>query len=164
MTAAGVSAWAVDPLDGPQVELLNVPSFHAVTTPTEAEAMADRWAAMGPWIDTYVDGIAESLARGVVSPVSPVRRVVDQLDDLLGRPDDDWPLLEPLAVDHPDWPTADRDRFDARLRAAIRDGIRPAFTRYRAFLVDTLLPQARRDDDPGLSAVPGGAEAYAALV
>jgi uncharacterized protein (DUF885 family) len=46
----------------------------------------------------------------------------------------------------------------------VTDGIRPAFTRYRAFLADELGPVARDDARPGLSHLPGGSEAYARLV
>ncbi len=161
---SGVDAWAVDPLDGPQVAFLSLPDYHLVATPSDGEAMVARWAGMGDWIDAHAANIRDHRARGVVSPASPVRRVIDQLDDLLGRPDDDWPLLGPLAVDRPDWSEAELSRFGDGLRAAVRDRVRPAFTRYRAFLANELLPGARSDDQPGLAAVPGGVEAYADLV
>jgi uncharacterized protein (DUF885 family) len=126
--------------------------------------MVARWSAMGPWIDAHHANVRNALARGLVSPASPVRRVIDELDDLLGRPDADWPLLDPLAVEHPTWSPADLGRFADGLTRAVVDGVRPAFARYRAFLADELLPRARSDDEPGLSAVPGGADAYASLV
>jgi uncharacterized protein (DUF885 family) len=161
---AGLDAWAVDPLDGPQTQFLNVPTYQPVETLAQAEAMVERWSAMGPWIDAHLANIRDAMARGLVSPASPVRRVIDELDDLLGRPDADWPLLDPLADEHPAWSPADRTRFADGLTRAVVGGIRPAFARYRGFLADELLPRARSDDEPGLSAVPGGAEAYANLV
>src|SRR5262249_57370629 len=58
----------------------------------------------------------------------------------------------------------DRDRLAAAIGEAVATGVRPAFERYRAFLADELGPVARGDDRPGLSHLPGGAEAYARLV
>jgi len=159
-----VAVWAIDPLEGPQSALLNVPSYHPVDTVQQADAMVARWSGMGPWIDAVRANVAEALADGLVSPASPVHRVVDQLDDLLGRPDDDWPLLDPLRVDRPAWSTAERQRFADGLTKAVATGIRPAFVRYRDFLADVVLPHARSNDSPGLGAVPGGQTAYAALV
>src|SRR5262249_49337383 len=142
----------------------NVPTYTSIETVEQADAMVARWSAMGPWIDAHHANVRDALARDVVAPDSPVRRVIDELDDLLGRPDADWPLLEPLAVAHADWSAADRAGFADGLTRAAADGIRPAFARYRAFLADELLPRARSDDQPGLGAVPGGAAAYASLV
>ena len=48
---AGMDAWSVDPLDGPQVAYLNVPSFQPVRTVAEGEALVARWREIGPWID-----------------------------------------------------------------------------------------------------------------
>jgi uncharacterized protein (DUF885 family) len=159
-----VAVWAIDPLEGPQSALLNIPSYHPVETVQQAEAMVARWSAMGPWIDAVRANVGEALADGLVSPASPVRRVVDQLDDLLGRPDEDWPLLDPVRVDRPAWSAAERQRFTDRLTDAVATGIRPAFVRYREQLVDVVLPRARSNDSPGLGTVPGGQAAYASLV
>ena len=158
-----VAVWAIDPLEGPQSALLNVPSYHPVETVQQGEAMIDRWSAMGPWIDAVRANVGEALADGLVSPASPVRRVVDQLDDLLGRPDEDWPLLDPIRVERPTWSAAERQRFADGLSNAVATGIRPAFVRYRELLVDVVLPHARSNDSPGLGAVPGGQAAYASL-
>jgi uncharacterized protein (DUF885 family) len=161
---AGLDAWAVDPLDGPQVTYLNVPSFQPVRTAAEGEALVARWREIGPWIDRLTATTRDSLGRGVAAPQALVRSVLAELDDLLARPVEEWPLVDPARADHPDW-TAEQQAVHAdAVRAAVVDGIRPAFVRYRAFLADELGPVARGDDRPGLSHLPGGAEAYARLV
>jgi uncharacterized protein (DUF885 family) len=161
---AGLDAWSVDPLDGPQVSYLNVPSFQPVRTAEEGEALVARWREMGPWIDRLTATTRDSLDRGVAAPQALVRNVVAELDDLLARPIDEWPLVDPARTDHPDWRTGQQTAHAEAVRAAVIDGIRPAFVRYRAFLADELGPVARGDDRPGLSHLPGGAEAYARLV
>jgi len=159
-----VSTWSIDPLDGPQVAFLDVPSFQPVATVEQGRMLIARWQAMGPWIEAHAATVREGLADGHVSPISPIRRVVGQLDALLAQDDASWALLEPLADPHADWPDRERAAFDRDLRAAVRDVIRPAFAAYRELLTGAVLPRARADDRPGLEAVPGGRGAYAALV
>ncbi|MEO5940321.1 MAG: DUF885 family protein, partial [Candidatus Limnocylindrales bacterium] len=47
LAVAGLDAWGVDPLDGPQVTYLNVPSFQPVRTVAEGEALVARWREIG---------------------------------------------------------------------------------------------------------------------
>jgi uncharacterized protein (DUF885 family) len=164
LIGAGMDAWSVDPLDGPQVAYLNVPSFQPVRTVAEGEALVARWREIGPWIDRLTGTTRESLSRGVAAPHALVRNVIAELDDLLARPVEEWPLVDPARTDHPEWTAGQRAAHAEAVRAAVRDGIQPAFARYRTFLADELGPAARHDDRPGLSHLPGGAEAYARLV
>jgi uncharacterized protein (DUF885 family) len=164
LVASGIDAWAVDPLDGPQVTYLNVPSFQPIRTPAEGDALVARWRAIGPWIDRLTGTTRDALAGGVSAPAANVRNVIAELDDLLARPTEGWPLTDPAREAPEDWPADRREAYAAEIRSAVVDGIRPAFERYRSFLSDELNPVARDDDHAGLSHVPGGAEAYARLV
>ncbi|MEA2518288.1 MAG: hypothetical protein QOF49_368 [Chloroflexota bacterium] len=164
VAASGIAAWAVDPLDGPQVQLLNIPSFQPVRSIADGEALVARWREMGPWMDRLTATTREALGRGVAAPRALVRSVVAELDDLLGRPTEAWPLLDPAREAPPDWPAETRARYAADVSAAVVHGLRPALERYRTFLIDELAPRARGDENPGLAAVPGGDAAYASLV
>jgi uncharacterized protein (DUF885 family) len=164
LVAAGMEAWAVDPLDGPQVGFLNIPSFQPVRSTDEATALLARWRAMGPSIDNLVATTRASLDRGLVAPHALVRSVVAELDDLLARPDADWPLLDPARDERPDWATGTAARFADDLGAAVSDVIRPAFERYRTVLVEEIGPRAGDDARPGLGSLPGGDEIYRRLV
>ncbi|HEY6608776.1 MAG TPA: DUF885 domain-containing protein, partial [Candidatus Limnocylindria bacterium] len=82
-------------------------------------------------------------------------KVVEQIDDLLGRPDDEWPLAE-AARKHP----AIRDE----LLEIVGGAIRPAYERYRAVIADEISPHARPDERPGLLHIPGGPETYRRLM
>ena len=163
MRASRVAAWTMDPLDGPQVDFLNLESFQPADTPAAREALLARWAAMGPWLDRQVLVGRDALAQGKVSPRSPTIRVLDQLDSLLARPDEDWPLSAPGRAEHPGMAATQRAAFAEDVLATVRDVVRPAFARFRAFVADEVLPAARPDERPGLSHVPGGSEAYARL-
>ncbi len=160
---AGDARWAIDPLDGPQVALLNIPAIQGAETPTEGAVLLRRWRAMGPWIDQHRDNVRAAAGEGLISPEAPIRRVVDEIDDLLARPDADWPLLAPATEVHADWSAAEHERFSTALAGAVGGSIRPAFIRYRASLVDEILPRARPDERPGLGHVPGGDAAYRRL-
>ena len=164
LVESGMEAWGVDPLDGPQIGFLNIPSFQPVHTTDEAAALLGRWRAMGGSIDNLVITTRAALERGLVAPQALVRSVVAELDDLLARPDADWPLLEPAHGERPDWSADSTTRFADDLAATVGDEIRPAFERYRAFLVDEVGPRAAADERPGLGSLPGGADIYRRLV
>jgi len=161
---ANLSAWSIDPLGGPHVAILSMEAIQPVATTAEAKAMVGRWRAMGPWLDGHADRLRAEVALGRVGVRSPIEKVIDQLASSLAHPDDELPLLAPLAVAHDDWSDDDRATFDTHLRAAVRDGIRPAMQRYLDTLRDDILPVARPDDRPGIMHVPGGHEAYARLI
>jgi uncharacterized protein (DUF885 family) len=164
LVESGIARWSVDPLDGPQVTFLNIPSFQPATTAEEGEALVRRWREMGPWIDRHVADLRSAAADGIVAPRALVDRVVDELDHLLATPDAEWTLAAPASADRLGWSAAERDRFASGVTDAIRDGIRPAFERQRACLVDDLRPIARSDEQAGLSHVGGGAAAYRHLI
>ena len=164
LAESGIASWTVDPLDGPQVQFLNVEAYQPLDTPDDGRAAIERWREMGPWVDRHVAGIRAGLSDGRVTPRALVDRVIEELDDLLARPIESWPLAAPAAVDRPAWPADDRRAFADDLIAAVRDSIQPAFARQREFLADELRGLARSNDDPGLCHVPGGDAAYARLV
>jgi uncharacterized protein (DUF885 family) len=151
---ADLEAFNVDPMDGPQVALLNIPSFQPARTGDEARALLARWRAM----PTYLDRAAANLRRGAredrLGVAMLCTKVLEQLDETLALPDEDWPLARPAE---------DRPEVRDELLAIIGREIRPAYERYRGILADEIAPLARSDDRPGLLHVPGGREAYALL-
>ena len=156
-------AFTVDAMNGPQVEFMNVPALQPLRDPADGEAMLTRWQAMGPWIDAYVARLRGGLADGLAPIAVSVERVISEVDALLARPVADWPLLDPLRAEHAAWTDGAWSRFGEALRAAVVDGLRPAFRRYRAFLADEALPRARDDAHAGLGNLPGGVERYVTL-
>jgi uncharacterized protein (DUF885 family) len=164
LTTAGLERWSIDPLEGPQVGFLNIPSYQAVDSPADGDRMLGRWRAMGPFVDQHAANVLAALSEGVVSPEGPIRKVIDELHDLLGQPVEAWPLMAPAAADRPGWSETERQRFAAALESVVSEEIRPAFLRYRDVLVERVLPRARSNDRPGLGILPGGDEAYRRLV
>ena len=147
-------AFSVDPMDGPQIHLLNIPAYHKARTDAEAGALLERWRAMPGFLDQAGENLRRGLADRRVGVAALVAKTIEQIDDLLARPDADWPLAEPAET---------RPELRPELLAVIGDGIRPAYERFRRLLADEIAPQARGDDRPGLMHLPGGSEAYRRL-
>jgi uncharacterized protein (DUF885 family) len=155
--------WVVDAREGPQVEYLRLPDLQPVHTVAEGRALAARWQKIGAAIDQESANLRRGLALGKVSTRAEIARVLGQLDELLAKPDGDWPLRAPAAAPHADWPPGARDAFVANVDEAIAHGIRPAFARYRDLLRGELAPRARDDAHAGISNIPGGAACYVKL-
>jgi uncharacterized protein (DUF885 family) len=156
--------WAVDAREGPQVVYLRLPELQPVRSVAEGRALAARWGKMGAAIDQETANLRRGLSAGKVSTRAEVTRVLGQLDDLLAKPDAEWPLRAPAAAPHADWPAPERAALAAAVDAAIAGQIRPAFARYRDLLRGEILPRARDDAHAGISNVPGGAACYALLI
>ncbi len=151
---ADLGAFNVDPMDGPQVAVLNIPSFQPIGTPAEVDAMLARWRAMPAYLDQAAEDLRRGLAEGRIGVSMLCRKVVEQMDEVLARPDAEWPLATPAE-------TVPEVR-DELLRI-IGEEIRPAYARYRSTVADDILPKARPDDLAGLAHVSGGDEAYRLL-
>jgi len=163
--ATGIETWLVDPLDGPQVALLNLPSWHSVRDRAEADGYVARLVAMGPYLDRHVENLARGHAAGLSSAGEPVRKVLVQLDALLAASDATWALVAEAASGLPaEFDDAARARFRAACENAIATSVRPAFARMAKFVHEVALPAARPEDRAGIGALPGGAATYATLL
>ena len=160
---ADAHAYTVNAMSGPQTAFLDVPALQPLRGPVDGEAMLTRWWAMGPWVDEHVVQLRRGLADGRAPVAGSVQRVIEQLDELLARPLDAWPLLAPLQATHDGWPDSTWRAFEVGLAGAVRDGLRPAFIRYRVFLADEALPRARDEAHVGICHLPGGVATYARL-
>lgn len=156
--------WTVDPLEGPQVEFLNVESYQLVRTAEEGRAMVKRWRAMGPYIDDQIANLGRGIAANKVAVRACVEKVIDEIEDLKGKPDTEWALLRPLAASHENWVDVERRDFRDELTSAVQESIRPAFLRYLAFLESDILPRARPQERPGIIHLPNGSECYRRLI
>ena len=161
--SADARAYTVNAMSGPQTAFLDIPSLQPLRDAEDGEAMLARWWAMGPWVDQQITQLRRGLGDGRAPVGGSVQRVIEQLDVLLARPLDSWPLLAPLEAPHEGWSDTTRRAFEVGLAGAVRDGLRPAFVRYRAFLADEALPRARDEEHVGICHLPGGAETYARL-
>ena len=164
LAGSGLQAWTVDPMEGPQTHFLNLVEYQSVTTPADGEAMVERWRAMGPYLDLVIANLRRSASEGRLAVRTPVAKTIDILERIEATPVEDWKLAEPGDAPHADWSDADVARFREGLFDAVSEVVAPAFQRYRQVLQAEILPASRSTDRPGLVNLPGGAEAYRALV
>ncbi len=151
---ADLASFNVDPMDGPQTELLNIPSYQPIASEADASALLARWRAMPRYLDQAGANLVRGRSEGRIGVASLCAKVLEQLDDLMARPIDQWPLASPAEA----WPAIRDDLLEV-----IGDEIRPAFERYRSVIAEAIAPHARSDDHAGLSHVRGGADAYTKL-
>ena len=152
--------WSVDPMLGPQVILLTIGAYQPLDEPGQGATALTRWRRMAPYVDQHAANVRSALADGRAPAAVLVRKVIAQLDDLLGRPVAESALLVPAGQPRPAWTDAERDRFDAELAGVVRDEVLPAFARLRTLLAEEILPAARPDDRAGVGHLPGGAALY----
>jgi uncharacterized protein (DUF885 family) len=164
MIEADLEAWTVDPLSGPQVFFLSLPPLQPVSSVQQGAAMVGRWRAMAAWMDVHMANLRRSLGEGRVGVRETVEKTIESLDALAARPLETWAILDPIREPHDDWPAGDLEDFRADTLAAVREGVAPAFDRYRRLLAEEILPAARPGERAGLVHLPGGPTAYRRLV
>jgi uncharacterized protein (DUF885 family) len=159
-----LEAWTVDPRGGPHVRLMNIAEIQRPATAEQAEALVERWRAMGPYIDAHTENLRRSIANGKLPTAGATARVIEQLDELLQKPDAEWALSAPARAELAGVPEASREALRRGVEGAIADLIRPAFQRYRDAIAAEALPRARDDEHVGLGEVPGGEATYRAMI
>ncbi|MCV0403836.1 MAG: DUF885 domain-containing protein [Chloroflexi bacterium] len=151
---ADMGSFNVDPMDGPQVALLNIPSFQPHESDEDARRLLERWRAMPAALDQAAANLVEGRDAGRTGVRMLCTKAIEQLDELIARPIETWPLVEVAA---------ELAGIRDDVHAVVRDEILPAFARYRDVIANELAPHARPDDRPGVMHVPGGEATYQAL-
>jgi uncharacterized protein (DUF885 family) len=162
--SSGIDEWMVDPLQGPQIDLLNVESVQPVRSVDEGRALVKRWHAIGPFFDNKVESLRRSADEGKIAVRVLVEKVIDEVEGILAKPDEELAFARPISVARKDWSEADRNMFEDGVMTAVRDSVRPGYARYLACLRSEMLPKARPQDRPGMMCVPNGLESYSRLI
>ena len=156
--------WVVDAMNGPQTELVNLADYTVIESPQDGARYVTRCRAMGRYLDDHAANLAVGLARGRVATRDAVAHTMEQIDGLLAKPLDEWALLAPAKAERPGWSAAARATFRRDLEAALKDAVKPGFTRYRDFLRTQVLPVARPSEKSGIVALDGGLECYRKMI
>ena len=114
------------------------------------------------WVDRSIARFQEGKAAGIVETKMTINNVIGQLDAQLAQSVEDSPYYAPIKTLPANFSAADKARLTTAYRAAITDGIYPAYRRLRDYLKNDYLPAAR--DQVGLSAMKGGADLYKILI
>jgi uncharacterized protein (DUF885 family) len=92
-------------------------------------------------LDRTIVRMRQGLASGVTQPKLIMSNVVEQLDAVLGEGVEGSSFYRPLKAFPAEIPAADQARLRAAYAAAIREKVRPALRRVRAFIGDEYLPR-----------------------
>ncbi len=141
-----------------------LPEQHSVHTVADGKNLLARYRKVPAVIDQDIANLERGLAEGRVATKESIRRVIDQTKAQLAQGDDEWALLAPAKAKHPGWSAAEDADFAQKIRAVVRDQIRPAYARYLDLLENRLMPKARSDEHAGLSTLPDGEKCYAAMI
>ncbi|HKX93851.1 MAG TPA: DUF885 domain-containing protein, partial [Methylibium sp.] len=144
---------------GYQTRLVDLMRVVPVDTPAQAEQLLARFAAYPASVDQEIARLRRGLEAGWGSPRPVLERVLAQIDGQLANP---APLREPFGRLGRAIPAEQRAGFETGGKDAVERHVLPALARLRAFVRDEALPQAPAA--LGLHGLPGGREAYAALV
>ncbi len=158
--------WVVDHREGFQLDFLNIASVQPLEEPVDGDWMIRRWNAMADYIGDHISNLRTGIETGRVAARASVNRTILQLDALLGRPVNEWPVYAPAGarLDTDKWPGLSRRNFRSGVREVAVERIRPAYEELRDFLRNEVYPRARQGDAAGLSGLPNGRACYEALV
>lgn len=113
-------------------------------------------------VDRWIERFRQGMASGVVEPKLIVNNMIEQLDTQMAQGVEGSVFYGPVKSFPAEIPAADQQRLRAETAAIIRDGIFPAYKRFRDFLKNEYLPVAR--DSVGLVGLKGGDRLYAHLI
>ena len=128
--------------------------------PDHANAMPSKYRGMARMFDDAADRLREGLARGRTPMGSTAAKAVEQVDGYLAAPFDQDPLLALKAPEGWDGEAEWRER----MVDVARDHLRPALQRWRDCVTTEVLPQARSQEEPGLSYLADGEDLYARTI
>jgi len=145
--------WNVNHMQGWQSNYVYIAKVQPVGNPELREQSLARWTKFPGFIDQEVVNLRQGLEAGYSAPGTVVERVIAQLDGLLALDVEQSPFYSPAVRDS-------EAGFVSRTRNIVAEGIYPALRRYRAFLAEEYLPEAR--ETLSVTANPDGAECYEA--
>lgn len=156
MIEARFAEFAADPLYGPQTQLPLVIGMLGIPTAEVADAMVEKYHAIGTSFTDLAERQRDGLANGRASARFAVEGAVAQLQQSLARPAAKDPLLNTSALPS----GVDADAWRARMVEAIEISIRPGMAAYLKVLVEEVTVAARPDDRAGLCWLEGGDQDY----
>jgi uncharacterized protein (DUF885 family) len=148
--------WAgVDQIFGWHLAVSQAAGVDRVETPADRPRTLARWRDLPRFVSVEIENLRAGLAAGYAAPRPNVERVIQQLRGMTPDSVESSPFWE-LVTRTPD------EQFTREMGVVIRGDVYPALKNYLAFLETEYLPRARTD--PGLWAIPGGAECYRGVV
>jgi uncharacterized protein (DUF885 family) len=144
-------------VDMPQ--LVSVLSFQSVK---DYDDYIARLKQMPRYFDENMIQMRKGMAEGLMPARILLEKVVTQSNGLATQTPEQSPFAQPFAKFPSGISEADQKRLREAGLAAIRDSVLPAYVKFTKFVRDEYAPKGRTE--PGVWALPNGAERYAFLV
>ena len=150
--------FAVDPVLGAQVTLLQLVGQIVLTEVDQAAGLLEKWSKVGGLFDQLIARLQEGAAAGRTPPRISVEKVIAQVDRYLATEAGTDPFA--AVGPPPGLPQAEVEVWRRQLIGVVTDVIRPGYQRYAEVLRHEVLPVARPPERSGLFALPDGEEVY----
>jgi uncharacterized protein (DUF885 family) len=141
---------AINHIFGTQTMPVRVAQYQIADTPEGLERLLTRFGAYPAAIEQEIATLREGIADGRTGAAIPVRKEIEQIERMLALPVEAFPAVAMAHVSD--------EAARERVRGAVEAHIYPALRQLRDFLADEY--EARARSEPGISATPGGEEAY----
>jgi uncharacterized protein (DUF885 family) len=123
----------------------------------------DDWITRLRAIPKAFDQVTENMSIGIedhrVPPKYLLTKALDQVKELANQKPEDSPLALPIKSFPASIKPADQERIKTETLDAIAKQVQPAYLRFARFLEASYIPAGR--EQPGITAIPGGAKYYA---
>lgn len=154
--------FAVDPSRGAHVVLLQLIGQIAPPTAEVADAIVTKWSSTGEVFDQAIERLRQGLAHGRTPPQVSVEKSIPQIEGYLTSDVATDPFT--MLPAPPEFSDEEAAAWRTRLREQVVEVIRPAYARYRDFIRDAVLPEARPQDRSGIMWLEDGEQAYARAI
>lgn len=145
--------WPVNQLSGWQATAAQLAAIQPVGSDTARDEALARWRTLPRYLSNEIDNMRAGLGDGYSTPQRNVRLVIEQLDQVLAQPVEQWPLYSPASRDK-------SEPFQKSWSELLSTSVKPAIERYRNYLRDEYAGKAR--ESMAITANPQGAACYQA--
>jgi uncharacterized protein (DUF885 family) len=145
--------WPVNQMSGWPFLMTQLAAIQPVGSEQARREALARWGKLPRYLTNELDNLREGLRRGYSTPKANVQLFIEQLDDMLAKPVEEWPLYSPASRD-------DSTQFKQAWATLLREQVKPVAERYARFLKDEYLGKAR--EAIAIKANPDGEQCYQA--
>ena len=150
----------VSQMSGVHIDMPQLVALFPFDTVKDYEDYVARLKALPRLMDENIIQMRKGMAEGLMPPKFLLEKVVTQSQDIGGKKPEDSPYATPIQKFPTSISADDQKRLKAAVLDAVRDSVNPAYAKFTAFVRDEYAPKGRVE--PGLWALPNGAERYAA--
>jgi uncharacterized protein (DUF885 family) len=151
---------ASDQMQGAHAELLMLAGQLRAPEPEHARMALARIGELARLLEQAAERYVAGAGAGRTPALINVVRSKNQISSYLDSPVSEDPFVNLAGPESWD----DEERWRTQMSHAVRDVLRPAFSRYRDVFEAKLQPVARPDDRPGLCHIPDGDQIYQILI